>query len=87
MLHATGSPEAIERAAEVAGFFDTDPARFALPFPAAGISVGILLGRIQVAWEHTHASLYRDLPFDPQEDIAPLVLATMLPAYCWCSPR
>jgi putative transport protein len=57
VLHATGSPEAIERAAKVAGFFDTDPARFALPFLAAGITVGILLGLVHVVWEYTPIGL------------------------------
>jgi putative transport protein len=48
VLHAVGSPARIARAADTAGFVDPDPGRFALPFMAAGIAVGTLLGLLQV---------------------------------------
>jgi len=48
VLHVVGSPANIERAVAHAGFVDADPGRFALPFLAAGIAVGTLLGLLQV---------------------------------------
>ncbi|MEP7329894.1 MAG: transporter [Betaproteobacteria bacterium] len=46
VLHVVGSPLNIERVAHHAGFIDADPDRFALPFLAAGLSVGILFGLV-----------------------------------------
>lgn len=48
VLHAFGTVSNIERVAAQAGFVDADPARFALPFLAAGLTVGILLGLLSV---------------------------------------
>ena len=46
VLHIVGNVANIERIARHAGFVDADPARFALPFLAAGLCVGILIGLV-----------------------------------------
>ncbi len=46
VLHVVGSLANIERVARHTGFIDTDPSRFALPFLALGLTVGILLGLV-----------------------------------------
>lgn len=46
VLHLVGSPAAIERAAIAGGFIDADPGRFGLPFLAAGLTMGILVGLV-----------------------------------------
>lgn len=48
VLHCVGTPAAVERVALAGGFVDVDPGRFALPFLAAGITVGILIGLVTV---------------------------------------
>lgn len=48
VVHIVGTPAAIERAVAVAGIVDPDPGRFALPFLAAGIAIGTVLGLAQV---------------------------------------
>lgn len=46
VLHVVGSVPNIERVARLTGFIDADPSRFALPFLALGLTVGILFGLI-----------------------------------------
>jgi putative transport protein len=48
ILHAVGALDKIARAAKTAGFIDPDPGRFALPFLAAGIVAGTLIGLLQI---------------------------------------
>jgi len=48
VVRIVGSPANIERAIKTGGFVDPDPGRFALPFLAAGIAIGTVVGLAEV---------------------------------------